>query len=199
GVSRSGVNGTILIPKYQPRQERRRTGLRFLAESGSVPRYNLYGSLSSSRRSRTGTFLNPDDNCNYSENAARKRRVRRTWGKRPVVEEFSMSVPSNNDPPREEAGSASLDAGLRAAFGSAPTSAAPGVHLEEGSTLSRAVQPDPGPAPVPEVGGERAGRYQFLDEIGRGGMGAILRGHDLDLGRELALKVLLEDHCDNQA
>ena len=40
------------------------------------------------------------------------------------------------------------------------------------------------------------GRYQIFGEIARGGMGAILRGRDRDLGRDLAVKVLLEDHRD---
>jgi serine/threonine-protein kinase len=37
-------------------------------------------------------------------------------------------------------------------------------------------------------------RYQLLGEIARGGMGSILKGHDPDLGRDLAVKVLLEAH-----
>jgi serine/threonine-protein kinase len=40
----------------------------------------------------------------------------------------------------------------------------------------------------------RLGRYQLFGEIGRGGMGAILLGRDDDLGRDLAVKVLLESH-----
>ncbi|MGO9917588.1 MAG: tetratricopeptide repeat protein [Isosphaeraceae bacterium] len=38
------------------------------------------------------------------------------------------------------------------------------------------------------------GRYQLLGEIGHGGMGAVLKGRDPDLGRDLAVKVLLEEH-----
>ncbi len=39
-------------------------------------------------------------------------------------------------------------------------------------------------------------RYQLHGEIARGGMGAILKGHDTDLGRDLAIKVLLDAHKD---
>lgn len=39
-------------------------------------------------------------------------------------------------------------------------------------------------------------RYQLQGEIARGGMGAILKGRDTDLGRELAIKVLLDEHKD---
>jgi serine/threonine-protein kinase len=44
----------------------------------------------------------------------------------------------------------------------------------------------PGPA--------SAGRYHLFGEIARGGMGAVLRARDPEIGRELALKVLLERH-----
>jgi serine/threonine protein kinase/WD40 repeat protein/tetratricopeptide (TPR) repeat protein len=37
-------------------------------------------------------------------------------------------------------------------------------------------------------------RYQLQGEIARGGMGSILKGRDTDLGRDLAIKVLLEEH-----
>ncbi|MDG2222407.1 MAG: serine/threonine-protein kinase, partial [Rubripirellula sp.] len=37
-------------------------------------------------------------------------------------------------------------------------------------------------------------RYELQDEIARGGMGAILRAKDKDLGRNIAVKVLLDQH-----
>ena len=41
------------------------------------------------------------------------------------------------------------------------------------------------------------GRYQLQGEIARGGMGAVIKGRDADLGRDLAIKVLLESHRGN--
>jgi serine/threonine protein kinase len=43
---------------------------------------------------------------------------------------------------------------------------------------------------------ETGDRYQLSGEIARGGMGAVLRGRDVDLGRDLAVKVLLEKYLD---
>src|SRR5262249_25560388 len=43
---------------------------------------------------------------------------------------------------------------------------------------------------------ETGTRYQLQGEIARGGMGAVLRGRDVDLGRDLAVKVLLEKHAE---
>ena len=54
------------------------------------------------------------------------------------------------------------------------------------------IQPRSAEMPQPACVG--VGRYQLQGEIARGGMGAILRGRDVDLGRELAIKVLLETH-----
>jgi serine/threonine-protein kinase len=45
--------------------------------------------------------------------------------------------------------------------------------------------------------GASVGRFQLQGEIARGGMGAVLKGRDVDLGRDLAIKVLLESHQRN--
>jgi serine/threonine-protein kinase len=55
------------------------------------------------------------------------------------------------------------------------------------------VKPSSPEMPSPSGRGER---YQLFGEIARGGMGAVLKGRDTDLGRDLAVKVLLEDHRD---
>ena len=52
----------------------------------------------------------------------------------------------------------------------------------------------PRSAEMPRSVDGSVGRYQLQGEIARGGMGAIIRGRDVDLGRELAIKVLLEAH-----
>jgi serine/threonine-protein kinase len=44
---------------------------------------------------------------------------------------------------------------------------------------------------------ESAGRVRLLGEIARGGMGCVLRGHDPEMQRELAVKVILPEHRDN--
>jgi len=49
---------------------------------------------------------------------------------------------------------------------------------------------------VPAAVGD-AGRYQLHGEIARGGMGVVLKGRDVDLGRDVAVKVLLERHLDS--
>ena len=52
----------------------------------------------------------------------------------------------------------------------------------------------PSSSEMPASGSER---LQLFGEIARGGMGAVLKGRDPDLGRELAVKVLLERHGDD--
>ncbi|MGI9430372.1 MAG: protein kinase domain-containing protein, partial [Bythopirellula sp.] len=50
----------------------------------------------------------------------------------------------------------------------------------------------PGSKEVPQTGA----KYHLLGEIARGGIGAILKGRDTDIGRDLAVKVLLDEHRD---
>jgi serine/threonine-protein kinase len=100
----------------------------------------------------------------------------------------------------------SLDAGLAAGFGrpaDGPASVLAGLRDVLGDTRpvllreaegesAHVVQPKSDAMPPPEQTGDR---YQLQGEIARGGMGAVLRGRDVDLGRDLAVKVLLEKHA----
>jgi serine/threonine-protein kinase len=43
---------------------------------------------------------------------------------------------------------------------------------------------------------DHAGRCAIIGEIARGGMGAVLKGHDPELGRDLAVKILLDKYED---
>jgi serine/threonine-protein kinase len=99
-----------------------------------------------------------------------------------------------------------LDAGLAAGFGrpaDAPSSVLAGLRhslgdlrpvlLKEAQGESaHIVKPKSDAMPPPEQAGDR---YQLTGEIARGGMGAVLRGRDVDLGRDLAVKVLLEKYA----
>jgi tRNA A-37 threonylcarbamoyl transferase component Bud32 len=70
----------------------------------------------------------------------------------------------------------------------------PRVMLREASPTGAEPIVRPKSAETPATGGDS--RYRLDGEIARGGMGAILKGRDTDLGRELAIKVLLEAHKD---
>lgn len=104
---------------------------------------------------------------------------------------------------------ASLEAGLAAAFGAddavivgspahsvlkilGKTIDLPRVVLREESAdgIDPIVRPKSSEVPRRDSNS----RYQLLGEIARGGMGAILKGRDTDLGRDLAIKVLLDEH-----
>ncbi len=91
----------------------------------------------------------------------------------------------------------SLDVGLAAAFARAtPISSfgfKPTVMLKEANgESSLVVKPASDAMPTKEETGDR---YRLDGEIARGGMGAVLRGRDVDLGRDLAVKVLLEKYA----
>lgn len=50
------------------------------------------------------------------------------------------------------------------------------------------------PEPAGELEGQIIGRFRLEEEIARGGMGIIFRSHDLELDREVAVKLLLKKH-----
>ncbi|HEV3121390.1 MAG TPA: serine/threonine-protein kinase [Isosphaeraceae bacterium] len=108
-----------------------------------------------------------------------------------------------------------LEAALRVAFGPASTLG----HADGGalaalrqagglgaSVLLRDESDAPAPLVDPRLGNAldldapgAAGRYHVLGEIARGGMGIVLKGRDTNLGRDVAMKVLLPDHLGNPA
>jgi serine/threonine protein kinase/WD40 repeat protein len=55
------------------------------------------------------------------------------------------------------------------------------------------------PRGVAELSSRADDRYELRDEIARGGMGAVLKARDTNLGRELAIKVVRPEHRANAA
>src|SRR6516225_4615743 len=86
-------------------------------------------------------------------------------------------------------GPSSVLAGLRESLGDLR----PVLLKEAQGESAHIVHPKTDAMPSPEQTGDR---YQLQGEIARRRMGAVLRGRDVDLGRDLAVKVLLEKYVE---
>ena len=94
--------------------------------------------------------------------------------------------------PDETAGRGGVLSTLAESIGTVPRVLLRDTRFDE--TPSPLVQPSSPELPDPA---DRPARLQLFGEIARGGMGAVLKGRDTDLGRDVAVKVLLESHRDN--
>ncbi len=65
--------------------------------------------------------------------------------------------------------------------------------VDDRALLPTVLDPAADPSPAPGGAFGQAGRHLLYEEIGRGGMGLVLRGHDPELGRDLAIKLLRPD------
>ena len=71
-----------------------------------------------------------------------------------------------------------------------------GTYVADEPPITRKAERNEAMPPVAGTSAEQVGRYSVLGEIGRGGMGVVLHGLDPELGRDLALKVILRDCAD---
>jgi serine/threonine-protein kinase len=97
---------------------------------------------------------------------------------------------SENTPPPASAAEDSVLGRVEAAAGAAPVVRLPGTDSgTEGEAGSA--------SPVADLVPAHRASYRVLGEIARGGIGVILRSRDEELGRDVAMKVLREEHQDN--
>jgi serine/threonine protein kinase len=76
----------------------------------------------------------------------------------------------------------------------------PNANSDDAPTVITRPQPPSGPIPLsavtlgagdtPLIAGRRLGHYELIETVGAGGMAAVLKARDLELGRIVALKIL---------
>src|SRR5262249_22751241 len=104
-----------------------------------------------------------------------------------------MNEPQDTDRTVDEPSSIpadSLDAGLAVGFGRTVGGPRSSLEASQRPVLLRPAQGESDHVVKPSsdampAKGQSGDRYQLFGEIARGGMGAVLRGRDVDLGREL--------------
>jgi hypothetical protein len=127
---------------------------------------------------------------------------RRRAGERPGVREYFERFP--------EIDSENLAVEIASESMARPPSAAGHEQFPAGSVLSAFDDPTrihlrnsaEDESPPRQLGDEKRefksiGKLRIQEQIGRGDLGAVLRGRDVDLGRDFAVKVLLEAHADS--
>jgi serine/threonine protein kinase len=115
-----------------------------------------------------------------------------------------MNVPRRDDATRDHGGGATApgaNSSPASVWDSLATSLGGLPHVLLRDTDADGESPSeppsrPGSAEMPAPG-QGPQRLQLLGEIARGGMGAVLKGRDPDLCRDLAVKVLLNKHRDD--
>lgn len=103
------------------------------------------------------------------------------------------------DQEQDRSQEATLEAGLKAAFGEVPQGRLV-QHMQESLGLDSRIllrDQEEDSSPLTLSAGDsderQAGRYRLQGEIARGGVGVVLKGRDDDLGRDVAVKMLKKD------
>ncbi len=112
----------------------------------------------------------------------------------PEAQEIALNQPWLGAPspsPRQSARPSGILATLDESLGPVPR-----VLLREGAASNEERPAIASTEALPVTVGD-LGRYQLHGEIARGGMGVILKGRDVDLGRDVAVKILLERHLES--
>ncbi|GMV79345.1 MAG: hypothetical protein AMXMBFR7_05290 [Planctomycetota bacterium] len=109
-------------------------------------------------------------------------------------------TPAKRTPAKPTRGSKDATAGYRSEetvhpprLGSGPDGRKAGSATRPGRRPTGSQPPEPEFRPAPSYIPEELGPYRILQEIGRGGVGVVLKGRDGALRREVAVKTLRED------